>query len=73
MLVPSQKGYKGTSFAFDPGQSVALLKKLGIQEGSDGYVQPNFGPQKGKDLTFTIQSTSGNSIRSRRRCCSRPR
>jgi peptide/nickel transport system substrate-binding protein len=64
MLVPSQKGYQGTSFAFDPGQSVALLKKLGFKKAADGYVQPNFGPQKGKDLTFTIQSTAGNTIRS---------
>jgi peptide/nickel transport system substrate-binding protein len=64
MLVPSQQGYQGTSFAFDPGQSVALLKKLGFKKAADGYVQPNFGPQKGKDLTFTIQSTAGNTIRS---------
>ena len=41
-----------------------LLKKLGFKKGSDGYFQPNYGPQKGQDLTFTIQSTSGNSIRS---------
>jgi peptide/nickel transport system substrate-binding protein len=63
MLVPSQQGYQGTSYAFDPGQSVQLLKKLGFKKAADGYVQPNFGPQKGKDLTFTIQSTSGNTIR----------
>lgn len=64
MLVPSQKGYQGTSFAFDPGQSVVLLKKLGFKRASDGYFQPNSGPQKGKDLTFTVQSTAGNTIRS---------
>jgi peptide/nickel transport system substrate-binding protein len=64
MLVPSQPGYHGTSFAFDPNQSVTLLKKLGFKKASDGYFQPDYGPQKGKDLTFTIQSTSGNSIRS---------
>jgi peptide/nickel transport system substrate-binding protein len=64
MLVPSQKGYRGTTFAFDPGQSVALLKTLRFKKAADGYVQPNFGPQKGKDLTFTIQSTAGNTIRS---------
>ena len=62
MLMPSQKGYQGTSLAFDPGQSVALLKKLGFKKAADGYVQPNFGPQKGKDLTFTIQSTAGNTV-----------
>jgi peptide/nickel transport system substrate-binding protein len=64
MLVPSQKGYQGTSYAFDPSESVTLLKKLGFKKASDGYFQPNYGPQKGKDLTFTIQSTSGNTIRS---------
>jgi peptide/nickel transport system substrate-binding protein len=64
VLVPSQQGYQGTSFAFDPGQSVALLKKLGFKKAADGYVQPNFGPQRGNDLTFTIQSTAGNTIRS---------
>ena len=40
------------------------MKEAGFKKGSDGYFQPNYGPQKGKDLTFTIQSTSGNSIRS---------
>lgn len=63
MLVPTQKGYKGTSYAYNPKQSQRLLKKLGFQMGSDGYFQPNYGPQKGEDLTFTIQSTSGNSLR----------
>jgi peptide/nickel transport system substrate-binding protein len=64
MLVPSQKGYQGTSFAYDPSQSVQLLKKLGFKRAADGYFQPNSGPQKGRDLTFTIQSTAGNTIRS---------
>ena len=32
--------------------------------GSDGYFHPNFGPQKGKDLTFTISTTSGVQVRS---------
>jgi len=40
------------------------MKEAGFKKASDGYFQPNYGPQKGKDLTFTIQSTSGNSIRS---------
>ena len=64
MLVPSQKGYQGTNFAFDPRQSVLLLKKLGFKKASDGYFQPTTGPQKGNDLTFTVQSTAGNTIRS---------
>ena len=40
------------------------MKEAGFKKASDGYFQPNYGPQKGKDLTFTIQSTSGNTIRS---------
>ena len=64
MLVSTQKGYKGTSYAFSTSQATNLMKEAGFKKGSDGYFQPNYGPQKGKDLTFTIQSTSGNSIRS---------
>jgi peptide/nickel transport system substrate-binding protein len=63
MLVPTQQGYKGTSYSYSPSTSTNLLKELGFKKGSDGYFQPNYGPQKGQDLTFTIQSTSGNSIR----------
>ena len=63
MLVSTQKGYKGTSYAYSPSTSANLLKELGFKKASDGYFQPNYGPQKGQDLTFTIQSTSGNSIR----------
>ena len=40
------------------------MKEQGFTKGSDGYFHPNYGPQKGQDLTFTIQSTSGNSVRS---------
>ena len=64
MLVPTQQGYEGTSYAYSPSQSVNLLKEAGFKKGSDGYFQPTSGPLKGKDLAFTIQSTSGNTIRS---------
>lgn len=64
MLVPTQKGYRATSYPYNPSQSIDLLKKLGFTKSSNGYFQPNYGPQKGQDLTFTIQSTSGNTIRS---------
>jgi peptide/nickel transport system substrate-binding protein len=64
MLVPSQKGYDGTRYAYAPRTSVRLLQQLGFKKAGDGYFQPNYGPQKGKDLTFTIQSTAGNTIRS---------
>src|SRR5580693_8713296 len=64
MLVSTQKGYKGTSYAFSTSQATNLMKEAGFKKASDGYFQPDYGPQKGKDLTFTIQSTSGNTIRS---------
>ena len=64
MLVSTQKGYKGTSYAFSTSQAKNLMKEAGFKKASDGYFQPDYGPQSGKDLTFTIQSTSGNSIRS---------
>ena len=63
MLVSTQQGYKGTNYAYSPSQAINLLKEAGFKKASDGYFQPNYGPQKGKDLTFTIQSTSGNSVR----------
>jgi len=62
MLVSTQKGYVGTSYAYNPSQSDNLLKELGFKKVS-GYYQPNYGSQKGQPLTFTIQSTSGNTIR----------
>jgi glutathione transport system substrate-binding protein len=63
MYVSTQPQYKATSFAYSPSTSANLLKEQGFTKGSDGYWHPNYGPQKGQDLTFTIQSTSGNSIR----------
>jgi peptide/nickel transport system substrate-binding protein len=63
MYVATQSQYKGTNYAYSPSTSKSLLKELGFKMGSDGYFQPNYGPQQGQDLTFTIQSTSGNSIR----------
>ena len=55
---------RATNYAYSPSTSANLIKELGFTKGSDGYWHPNYGPQKGQDLTFTIQSTSGNSIRS---------
>ena len=63
MLMPTQPGYQGTNYSYNPSMSTNLLKELGFKKGSDGYFQPNYGPEQGQDLTFTIQSTSGNSIR----------
>ncbi len=63
MYVTTQSAYKNVPYAYSPSQATGLLKELGFKKGSDGYFQPNYGPQQGKDLTFTIQSTSGNTIR----------
>jgi peptide/nickel transport system substrate-binding protein len=63
MLVSTQKGYKGTNYAFSTSQSNNLMKEAGFKK-VNGYYEPDYGPQKGKPLTFTIQSTSGNTIRS---------
>ncbi len=63
MLMPTQQGYSGTNYSYDTSLSNNLMKEAGFKKGSDGYWHPTFGPQKGNDLTFTIQSTSGNSIR----------
>ncbi len=63
MLMPTQGGYQDTRYAYSPSQSLALLTGLGFKKGPDGYFQPNYGPQEGHDLTFTIQSTPGSSIR----------
>ena len=63
MYVSTQPQYKATNFAYSPSTSNTLLKEQGFTKGSDGYWHPNYGPQKGQDLTFTIQTTSGNSVR----------
>ncbi|MHB8440005.1 MAG: ABC transporter family substrate-binding protein [Acidimicrobiales bacterium] len=66
MFVPSQSSYVNNGSAYDT-QNLTLAKSLlqgaGMTMGSDGYFQPTSGPQKGQDLTFTIKSTSGNSLR----------
>ena len=40
-----------------------LLQSAGMTMGSDGYFHPSSGPQAGKDLTFTISTTSGEPVR----------
>ena len=63
MLAPQQAGYHSTNYAFSPSTSANLFKELGFKKGSDGYWQPNYGPENGQDLTFTIESTTGNTVR----------
>jgi peptide/nickel transport system substrate-binding protein len=63
MLVPGQPGYQNTNYAYSPTTSKHLFSELGFKKGSDGYYQPNYGPEQGQDLTFTINSTTGNTVR----------
>ncbi|MHB1444699.1 MAG: ABC transporter family substrate-binding protein [Acidimicrobiales bacterium] len=66
MLVPGQPGYANNGAAYDTvnvAKAKSLLQSAGMTMASDGYFQPKTGPQAGKDLTFTIKSTSGNTLR----------
>jgi len=66
MLVPGQPGYQDNGSAYetvDVAKAKAALQSAGMTMASDGYFQPKTGPQAGKDLTFTIKSTSGNALR----------
>ncbi len=62
LFMPTQPQYQSTSGsygAFNPSQAKTLLQQSNMTMGSDGYFHPNFGPEKGKDLTFSISTTSG--------------
>jgi peptide/nickel transport system substrate-binding protein len=62
IYMPTQPQYQDTSGgngAYNPSQAKTLLQQSNMTMGSDGYFHPNFGPQKGKDLTFSISTTSG--------------
>jgi peptide/nickel transport system substrate-binding protein len=66
IFVPGQPQYQDTSGglgAFDPAKAKQLLQASGMTMGSDGYFHPSSGPQAGKDLTFTISTTSGEPVR----------
>jgi peptide/nickel transport system substrate-binding protein len=67
MFVNNQPEYVDNGSAYDtvnPTKAKSLLSGLGFKMGSDGYYQPNYGPLKGKDLAFTITTTTGNPTRS---------
>jgi glutathione transport system substrate-binding protein len=67
IYMPNQPQYQDTSGglgAFDPAKAKQLLQASGMTMGSDGYFHPSSGPQAGKDLTFTISTTSGEPVRS---------
>ena len=66
IFMPGQPQYQDTSGglgAFDPAKAKQLLQASGMTMGSDGYFHPSSGPQAGKDLTFTISTTSGEPVR----------
>jgi peptide/nickel transport system substrate-binding protein len=66
IYTPGQPQYTDTSGglgAFDPAKAKQLLQASGMTMGSDGYYHPASGPQAGKDLTFTISTTSGEPVR----------
>jgi glutathione transport system substrate-binding protein len=67
IFMPVQSQYQNTSGGYgdyNPTQAKTLLKAAGMTMGSDGYWHPNFGPEKGKDLSFNISTTSGVPVRS---------
>ena len=65
MFVNSQAPYVNNGSQYDTvnvAKAESLLSGLGFKK-VNGYYEPNYGPQSGSPLTFTIQSTSGNTIR----------
>jgi peptide/nickel transport system substrate-binding protein len=66
LFMPIQPQYSNTSGgygAFNPSMAESLLKQSNMTMGSDGYFHPNFGPEKGQDLTLSISTTSGVPVR----------
>ncbi len=66
IYMPTQPQFQNTGGAlgsYDPAKAKSLLKAAGMTMGPDGYFQPNFGPEKGKDFTISISTTSGVPVR----------
>jgi peptide/nickel transport system substrate-binding protein len=66
MFMPIQPPFADTSSGlgdYNPAKAKSLLEAAGMTLGSDGYFQPNFGPEKGKDFTLSISTTSGEPVR----------
>jgi peptide/nickel transport system substrate-binding protein len=66
IYMPTQPQYTDTSGGlgdFDPAKAKQLLQAAGMTMGSDGYFHPSSGPEAGKDLTFSISTTSGEPVR----------
>jgi peptide/nickel transport system substrate-binding protein len=65
--MPTQPQFQDTSHGlgdFNPSKAKQLLTSAGMKMGSDGYFQPTFGPEQGKDFTLSISTTSGVPVRS---------
>jgi peptide/nickel transport system substrate-binding protein len=66
IYMPIQPQYQNTSGSYgnyDPSMAKTLLQQSGMTMGSDGYFHPSTGPLAGKDLSFNISTTTGNSVR----------
>jgi glutathione transport system substrate-binding protein len=61
---PEFKDTSGIYGKFDPSLAKKTLQQAGMTMGSDGYFHPNFGPEKGKDFTLDISTTTGVPVRS---------
>ncbi|MBV8480882.1 MAG: ABC transporter family substrate-binding protein, partial [Actinobacteria bacterium] len=61
---PQFKDESGVYGKFDPSRAKTTLQQAGMTMGKDGYFHPNFGPQKGKDFTLNISTTTGVPVRS---------
>jgi peptide/nickel transport system substrate-binding protein len=66
LWMPTQPQYQNTSSTygdFNPSAAKTLLTQAGMTLGSDGYFHPNFGPEKGQDLTLSVSTTTGDETR----------
>ncbi len=66
MFMPTQPQYVDNGTAYekpDLAKAKSLMQAAGMKLGTDGYFQPTSGPQAGKDLTFTLSTTSGQALR----------
>jgi glutathione transport system substrate-binding protein len=61
---PEFKDVSGVYSKFDPALAKKTLQQAGMKMGSDGYFHPNFGPEKGKDFSLNISTTTGVPVRS---------
>jgi peptide/nickel transport system substrate-binding protein len=67
MYMNTQPQYTNNGQAYTSvnlAKAKAFLKASKMKMGKDGYYHPTYGPEKGKDFTLRISSTTGNPIRS---------